>query len=174
MVVDGGEVGGGGGGAEERMGPLIGGRGAAEGGGGGATGGGGADEGGRGADEGGGGAEDGWGGGASDDGLRIPGGGGGFFPTGGGGPFIDAEDIGLGGALGPVFLKDATEGMKAEVVAALCGSGRPDGILGAAPVCGLGAGIPGGLGTETLDVSGSDVYGDSRFAVKLVSLYNRT
>ena len=102
-----------GGGAGDRNGPL-GGLGADDGGGG-AAGFGGADEGGGGAnEEGGGGAC-----GAGTDGLRNPGGGGGFLPIGGGGPFIEAEDEGLGVVFRAVFRKFATEGMKAEVVAEL-------------------------------------------------------
>jgi len=97
---------------------LIGGRGADEGGGGGPLGGGGAEFGGGGADVGGGGAGD---GGAMDvvearpDGLRTPGGGGGFLPIGGGGPFtIEADDAGLGLRFPRFFRKFATEGVDIE------------------------------------------------------------
>ena len=94
---------------------MTGGRGANGGGRGGPVGGGGAKVGGGGADVGGGGAED---GGAvrvvdaRPDGLRIPGGGGGFLPIGGGGPFIiEADDAGLGVKLPRFLRRFATEGV---------------------------------------------------------------
>lgn len=89
------------------------------------------------------------------EGLRDPGGGGGFFPIGGGGPFMEADDMGRG-APGPVFLRLASDGMKADVLAEVGTSGRPPGILGAAAVGGLGAAIPGGFGVGR-DDSGSEV-----------------
>jgi hypothetical protein len=146
---------------------LTGGRGADEGGGGGAAGGGGAEEGGGGAKEGGSGGA--WG--AGIDGLRDPGGGGGFLPIGGGGPFIEAADIGLSPVFPAVFRRFATEGIKADVVAAVCGSGLVAGSFGAAPGGGLGAASLGGFGAELRDDSGSEAYEDSRFAEsKLVNI----
>ncbi len=53
---------------------------------------------------------------AAEDGLRIPGGGGGFFPIGGGGPFrdaiIDAEDNGRGTSEFAVFRRFAMRRME--------------------------------------------------------------
>lgn len=89
-------------------------------------------------------------------GFRDPGGTGGFFPIGGGGPFIDADDIGLGALIPPVFLKFAIDGNEV--------GPDPFGIGGAA-VGGRGAAMAGGLGAKLVDDSGSDVYDDSRFAV---------
>lgn len=139
--MEGGDVGGGGGGCD-RVGTLMGGRGAASGGGGGAAGGGGAEDGG------GGGAE-----GAGADGLRVPGRTGGFFPIGGGGPFIDAEDAGLWALESPpVFRKFAIDGTDAGELTPFCGAGLGGGPDGG----GLGAAIVGGLGAELLDDSGSE------------------
>lgn len=140
-----GEVGGAGG--VDREGPVMGGRG-----GGGAAGGGGADE------EGIGGAEENGGEGASVLGFLTPGGTGGFFPIGGGGPFMEADDAGLGAFTPAVFLRFATEG-KDVAPDPFCGVG-----LGGRAVGGFGATMVGGLGTELVDDSGSDVYDDSRFA----------
>jgi hypothetical protein len=89
--------------------------------------------------------------------LRSPGGGGGFLPIGGGGPFIEAEDAGLGLIFPAVLRRFATEGINADVVAELWASGLPGGSLGAAPVGGLGAAITGGFGAEPREDSGSDV-----------------
>jgi hypothetical protein len=44
---------------------------------------------------------------------------GGFFPMGGGGPFTEAEEAGLGMLFGADFLRLATEGINADVVAEL-------------------------------------------------------
>jgi hypothetical protein len=78
---------------------------------------------------------------------------------GGGGPFIDADDIGLGALNPPVFLKFAIDGNDV----------GPDPFawpgMGGAAVGGFGAAMPGGLGAELADDSGSDVYEESRFAV---------
>lgn len=142
----------GGGGGCDRFGLPNGGRGAAEGGGGGAAGGGGAEEGGGGAELG--------IGGANAEGF-LAAGTGGFFPIGGGGPFIEAEDDGLGTVGPPVFLRLAIEGTKDGALAPFCVPG-----LGGAAVGGLGAAIAGGRGAELMEDSGSDVYDESRFAVE--------
>jgi hypothetical protein len=84
---------------------------------------------------------------------------GGFLPTGGGGPFIEADDIGLGALTPPVFLRFAIDGNDVGPEP-FWGVG-----LGGAAFGGLGAAIAGGLGAELVDDSGSDVYDDSRFAV---------
>lgn len=93
-----------------------------------------------------------------EEGFREPGGGGGFFPIGGGGPFVDAEDMGLGASALAVFLRLANDGWKEDA------PGRP-GIDGAAAVGGRGADTVGGLGTLLEDTSGSDRYEESRFAI---------
>lgn len=78
---------------------------------------------------------------------------GGFLPMGGGGPFIDAEEFGLGAAFPPVLRKFAIEGVKAK---GLVGPFWLPGNGGAA-AGGLGAAIEGGFGAEPRDDSGSDV-----------------
>lgn len=91
-----------------------------------------------------------------EDGLREPGGGGGFLPIGGGGPLeeaVETEEGGLGASLRPVFLRLATAGLDAAEPGS---GGRPPGIGGAAPPGGFGADIPGGLGTARDPVSGSE------------------
>jgi hypothetical protein len=153
--VDDGDVGGGGG--WERDGAPIGGRGAADGGGGGAVGGAGAEEDGGGS----GGIE------LVEDGFRaVTGGGGGFLPIGGGIPrYADADDAGLWFAFKGVLRRFASGGMTAGVLEAFAGAGRGiGGTAGAGAVGGLGIIILGGLGAELRDVSGSDVYNESRFA----------
>lgn len=107
---------------------------------------------------GGGGAEEGGGGGTCD-GFRNAGGAiGGFFPIGGGGPFIEADEAGLGIPLPAVFLKFATDGIKADVLAELWGSGLGgSGLDGGIDPGGFGAAIVGGLGADVPDDSGSDV-----------------
>lgn len=166
------DAGGGGGGAGEREGGEgTGARGAAaEGGGGGAEGG--ADGGGAGAAEGGGGGgapgagAPGNGVGLFDgavEGFRDAGRGGGFFPIGGGGPFIDADEPGLGTSLG-VLRRLAMAGGSA--VAPGGGTGGLPGTAGAAPEGGLGAEKAGTFGAEddrTL-FSGSDRYDESAAA----------
>lgn len=71
---------------------------------------------------------------------------------GGGGPFIEAEDIGLGAPPAPVFRKFATDGMNAGADGVFCAPG-----LGGAAAGGLGAAMAGGFGAELRDDSGSDV-----------------
>lgn len=136
--------GGGGGGGCDREG-AAGGRGAEDGGGGGGAGGndGAADDGGGGA-----GAE----GGAADesrllDGLRDPGGGGGFLPIGGGGPLVDAEEFGRDRS---VLFRLAIDRFVGKP-----GTARP-GTAGAAPMGGLGAEATGGRGADDREDSGSD------------------
>jgi len=79
---------------------------------------------------------------------------------GGGGPFIEAEESGLGASDAPVFLKFAIDGWKEGVLGA---DGRP-GMTGAVPTGGLGADIDGGFGADLNEDSGSDRYEASRFA----------
>lgn len=101
-----------------------------------------------------------------EEGFREPGGGGGFLPMGGGGPFIDAEERGLGASDAAVFLRFAIDGWKLGALAVVGGDGRP-GMGGAAPTGGLGAEAVGGFGTALEEGSGSDKYDASRFATGL-------
>jgi hypothetical protein len=82
------------------------------------------------------------------------------LPIGGGGPFIEADDVGLGALIPPVFLRFAIDGND-EGPEPFWGVG----LGGAAVFGGFGAAIIGGLGAELVDDSGSDVYDDSRLAI---------
>lgn len=85
---------------------------------------------------------------------------GGFFPIGGGGPFIDAEECGLGPIFPAELRRFAIEGVNAR------GRVGPFWLVGSggAALGGLGAASEGGFGAELCDDSGSDVEEDSRFA----------
>lgn len=136
----------------------------------------GARDGGGGGAAGGEGTTDGIGGGAGAEGFRNIFGGGGFAPLGGGGGARggsselerkEASEFGLWAGFGGGFLRFASS-----EVAAADGCGGEDSV-----VCGLGLKVPnlgavgsfgaeeaGGFGAEGLDVSGSDIYDDSRSA----------
>jgi hypothetical protein len=72
---------------------------------------------------------------------------------------MEADDIGLGALIPPVFLRFAIDG-KDVGADPFCGVG-----LSGAAVGGRGAAMLGGFGAELVEDSGSDVYDDSRFAV---------
>lgn len=134
--------------------------------------------GGAGADDGGGGGGGGGGAGAAVEGLRdATGGGGGFEPAGGGGGArggvtsgedcaerIEKADPGLGTGFGGGLRRFETRGFVGwgGEDSADFGTGRRAGNFGA--VGGLGAEVGGGRGAELRDVSGSDIYDESRFA----------
>lgn len=154
---------GGGGGAAGGVGTLGGGRGAAIGGRGGATGGEGALAGG--------------GGGAAADGFRdVTGGGGGFEVLGGGGGArggsseLDRNrlsELGLGAGFGGGLRRFATSGLAAAdgcggEDSVVCGLGLSALSLDAAG--GFGAAKVGALGGDFRDVSGSEMYDESRSA----------
>lgn len=94
------------------------------------------------------------------EGFLDPGGAGGFFPIGGGGPFSEAVEFGRDIGI-RFFRRFATDGIAGAVFAGICGVGRE----GATPGGSGGAAFVGGLATDGLEVSGSDEYEDSRFAV---------
>ena len=143
------------------MGVLGGGLGAEAGGGGGAAGGEGA-------------ADSGWREPAVDGFLAVIGGGGGLVPLGGGGGArggrseLDRKEMsefGLCAGFGGGFLRFATSGLAAAdgwggEDSVVCGLGLRAVNLGA--VGGFGAEEVGAFGADCLDVSGSDMYGDSR------------
>lgn len=136
----------------------------------------GAGDGGGGGAAGGEGTTNGIGGGAGADGFRDIFGGGGFAPLGGGGGARggsseierkEASEFGLCAGLGGGFLRFASSEVAAED-----GCGGEDSV-----VWGLGLKVPnlgavgsfgaeeaGGFGADGLDVSGSDIYDDSRSA----------
>lgn len=136
-----------------------------------------AEAGGGGGAAGGEGALDGGGGGAAAEGFRdVMGGGGGFAALGGGGgarggrselDLNEISELGLGAGFGGGFRRFATKGLAAAdgcggEDSVVCGVGLSALSLGA--VGGLGREKVGGLGVDFREVSGSEMYDESRSA----------